>query len=599
MITIGGGIITKKGLITFLLMSTLLLSGIAGASAATVGTVQTQNNNTTTIKENVSTNLENVTNVETLNKTPTTTNNSKIQENTSYNSTNDKTTTSNIATTNQVKNSANSVNTVTNTAGSAINQTNSSTKINNPSQQVLNGKTFTNAQIATAATSVKQYVETNKMLPNNVTINGITVSMPSFLELLTTAVLNINGGINTAINSISFGNAPNPRDTMTSGTMSKSEYLSIASNVKSFMDKNLVAPEYAYNTSLGWYFGYQNMVYTYSKIMSYYSTNNKLPTTISVDPWKIVTDVKFTTSQIASAATWVQNYVDTYKSLPTSVTINGTSVSMPSFLQLLTAATINIKNGNSGNLVPCYTVSNAPNPRDTMTSGNMLESEYLSIANNVNSFINKNNVAPEYAYDTSLGWYFGFQNMVYTYSKIMSYYATNKALPNYVSVNAWSSIDPVVSRPVYITSDNIINTVTDTNTINTIVNALKSMGITAVNAGLGPNTHYSILENNNVPANALIVDIYGGADAGLIYEMGQNYYKQLVASKKVFCVWMPPAVNITGMTWLPRAHDDNYDPSSFTGIANPAQYLLNNGYNYIYSADLNAIISAIYKEATS
>jgi len=154
-------------------------------------------------------------------------------------------------------------------------------------------------------------------------------------------------------------------------------------------------------------------------------------------------------------------------------------------------------------------------------------------------------------------------------------------------------------RPVYITSDNIINPATDINRINTIVKALTDLGLTAVNWGLGPNTHVAVLQDSKVPQNALVVNIYGGACAGTIYEMGLNYYKNWAGSRKVFNVWIPPAVDITGLAWLPRAHDDNFSPASFTGLARPDLYLLNNGYRYIYSAsaDLNTIINSIYQQA--
>jgi hypothetical protein len=51
------------------------------------------------------------------------------------------------------------------------------------------------------------------------------------------------------------------------------------------MDNKGVAPEYAYNTSLGLYFGYQNLVYTYSKILDTYNTTGTLPNTITITPW--------------------------------------------------------------------------------------------------------------------------------------------------------------------------------------------------------------------------------------------------------------------------------------------------------------------------
>ena len=163
-------------------------------------------------------------------------------------------------------------------------------------------------------------------------------------------------------------------------------------------------------------------------------------------------------------------------------------------------------------------------------------------------------------------------------------------------VKYFTTINP---RPVYITSDNIINPTTDINRINAIVKALTDLGVTAVNWGLGPNTHVAVLQDSKVPKNALVVNIYGGACAGTIYEMGLNYYKNWAGSRKVFNVWIPPAVDITGLAWLPRAHDDNFSPASFTGLARPDLYLLNNGYRYIYSAsaDLNTIINSIYQQA--
>jgi hypothetical protein len=50
---------------------------------------------------------------------------------------------------------------------------------------------------------------------------------------------------------------------------------------------------------------------------------------------------------------------------------------------------------------------------------------------------------------------------------------------------------------------------------------------------------------------------------------------------------------IKGVKWLKRAHDDNYDPDSFTGIANPDKTLLNNGYYFIEGDDPDEIANYI------
>jgi hypothetical protein len=151
-------------------------------------------------------------------------------------------------------------------------------------------------------------------------------------------------------------------------------------------------------------------------------------------------------------------------------------------------------------------------------------------------------------------------------------------------------------RPIYITSDNINNPTIDKARINSIVKGLRAKGLRAYALGLGPNTHITALQAN-IPKNALIVDLYGGADSGLIYEMGSSWYKSLKGTKKVFTVFWPPAKVITGLSFLVRAHDDNYDPASFKGLAHPDQFLLKNGYNYLYSGNIANIVNSIIYQA--
>ncbi len=201
------------------------------------------------------------------------------------------------------------------------------------------------------------------------------------------------------------------------------------------------------------------------------------------------------------------------------------------------------------------------------------------------------------------------------YSRVQKFYNTNYRLPNYVSYgskkvpittfqkilatqNLKIKLFTGTSRPVYITSDNINNPSKDNARINSIVKGLKALGIKATALGLGPNTHITALKAN-IPKNALVVDIYGGADAGLIYEMASSWYKSLKGSKKVFTVYWPTAKCITGLSYLERAHDDNYDPSSFKGIAHPDQFLKKNGYNYIYSGVIANIVNAIAAQSKS
>ena len=108
-------------------------------------------------------------------------------------------------------------------------------------------------------------------------------------------------------------------------------------------------------------------------------------------------------------------------------------------------------------------------------------------------------------------------------------------------------------RPVYITSDNINNTLVDNTRINKIVTALQQLGLVAVNYGLGPNEHFSILKDINIPQNALTVDIYGGFCAGTIWEMNQSYYKYYQGRRSVFSIWIDTPMTLDEILFLPRS----------------------------------------------
>ncbi len=201
------------------------------------------------------------------------------------------------------------------------------------------------------------------------------------------------------------------------------------------------------------------------------------------------------------------------------------------------------------------------------------------------------------------------------YSRVQNFYNINHRVPNYVSYGIKKvpisqfqgiiaiaglkiNLGLIVGKPIYITSDYINNTSIDNARINSIVNGLKLLGLNAYNMGLGPNSHVQVLQSSQVPKNALIVDLYGGADAGTLYEMGTSWYKSLKGTRSVFSVFWPPAKVITGLSFLARAYDDNYDPASFIGLANPDQYLLKNGYNYMYSGNINNIVNGIFYQST-
>jgi len=126
---------------------------------------------------------------------------------------------------------------------------------------------------------VNHTLDNGYKIPGYVKVNGKNSTSPSFLNTLTKTVVQVNQNVKTPVTISSVGAAPSPSGSAT-GNLSKSEYITIAGNVKSFISSNGRAPNYA-SSSKG-NIRYESLVYFYAKIMRYYQTNGQLPSTMNV-----------------------------------------------------------------------------------------------------------------------------------------------------------------------------------------------------------------------------------------------------------------------------------------------------------------------------
>lgn len=140
--------------------------------------------------------------------------------------------------------------------------------------------TLTVNQLASAASSVKNFYEKNKRLPNYVTTSIGQVNMPKFLNLMASATIQANSGSSTPITVKDVAPTTSAADNYTKGNIQKSEYLSIAQTIKSFIDTNGRGPSFI-TTSLG-KISYNSVIYMYSKILAFYNTNKRLPAFVSM-----------------------------------------------------------------------------------------------------------------------------------------------------------------------------------------------------------------------------------------------------------------------------------------------------------------------------
>jgi hypothetical protein len=189
-----------------------------------------------------------------------------------------------------------------------------------------NLKTFNINQIIEASSTVKTFVENSNgsSLPNNVTIGNQTVTMPQFLYLMTSAVILINSNnLNSTITLINVSKPISPSQNLTSGIISKANYLIFAGNIKNYINANSRAPNYI-NTPLG-RMSYESSVYTFSKILNFYKTNKRLPDTVSVKPWNYAAagspTSKITTTRLGNTSYGYVEKIGTFGTGPNKVAV--------------------------------------------------------------------------------------------------------------------------------------------------------------------------------------------------------------------------------------------------------------------------------------
>ena len=262
-----------------------------------------------------------------------------------------------------------------------------------------NAGPYTNKQVVEAGKKVKEYIDTNHQLPNTVNINGHNVSIYTYLHLASTVVQNLYSKNSQNVYAVSDAAPQISHDTIRVGNMGIAEYIKIADQVKVYMDRTGITPGYAYGTSLGTYFGYGSMIYMYSAILDSYNKTGALPNSVLVKPWKILSNPNagpYTNKQVATAGSWVKNYVDTNHNLPGTVQINGKSVSIYTYFYL--ASTV-VQNLYSNNPQDVYAINYAApeKTKDTINIGNMSKSQYIKIADQVKVYMDRTGITPGYA----------------------------------------------------------------------------------------------------------------------------------------------------------------------------------------------------------
>ncbi|WP_455645974.1 Ig-like domain-containing protein [Methanosphaera sp.] len=398
----------------------------------------------------------------------------------------------------------------------------------------------------------------------------------------------------------------NTQMSISNKTVSKGELVQLTVTVIDNSTKNYVSGGKVAFKINGKTVGYDNVVdgksyYNYNTstlglgnytINASYSGSKIYTSAVSSKGVLTVTAPSFTYAEIKEAAVYLRNQYESDHIL-TKVTVGSTTMGVEDFLPIMIKLVNNINNGKVSSSVTYVDYNPITSQIDTITGGKLSLSEVITMGNKILNFYSTNNRPPTYA-TTTYG-QLGYYNIIYTYLKIIDVSSSNY-LPSTNKVYNWSVIHPtnITSRSIYITSDNIYNSAKDYAFMNSIKSILESKGFTVYIVGLGPNTHNTEIWAESLPENAVQLSIFGGSDAGVFYDMCTRSFMRKKSNRLLFiALYSATARNITNLGFLERAHDDNYSPDSFTGLANPDVYLKEHGYDYIYTTSATSIANAL------
>ncbi|HML05613.1 MAG TPA: transglutaminase domain-containing protein [Methanobacterium sp.] len=185
-------------------------------------------------------------------------------------------------------------------------------------QSAVTSTNFTVSEIKDAASRIKAYVDSNNRLPHYVTIGSTQVKMPDFLNLLAAGLLQLNSGTNTPVTLETVNSATKPVESIKSGNINKADYLDLAKRVNTYIDANGKLPNYT-TSGLG-KFGYESLIYMFSKVMAFEKANQRLPSYVTVK------SVSTTTSSSGSVSTPVPADLQKYLAATANCQVNNAQI---------------------------------------------------------------------------------------------------------------------------------------------------------------------------------------------------------------------------------------------------------------------------------
>lgn len=183
--------------------------------------------------------------------------------------------------------------------------------------------------IALEGKQIEEWIKANGEIPNYSTLaTGDQFSPAQMLYMFCKAVVDINNGKTNVIYSCgTMDEAPGSNGDQASGSIKKDEYLDMASRTSTFMDSNGHAPNYCTSATLGT-IQYEELLYFYAKILSYYYTNKTLPDSMKTYGWGLDENSSSSSGGDATFGVDYSSYASYLKATTNCQSTNSTIISV-------------------------------------------------------------------------------------------------------------------------------------------------------------------------------------------------------------------------------------------------------------------------------
>lgn len=165
------------------------------------------------------------------------------------------------------------------------------------------GTVFTKSEIQQGAKYIKEYMESNGVLPTSVTVGSKTCTVPQFLYLMALYTANYNTQSSFAV--IGVSEPSNPSGDAMRVKFNKNDFVATAGDLVKYMETYKKAPDNM-NTAVGKMM-YSSLVYSYAKIVNFVIGYGQLPNYVYVT--NIVEDYSLTVVMYPSVSTSEYKYI--------------------------------------------------------------------------------------------------------------------------------------------------------------------------------------------------------------------------------------------------------------------------------------------------